>query len=342
MLSFSHPQILWLLLILPLIGFWAAISHRNKNKRLKTYIHPDMIGRLYNYRHSFLKIQHVLLLLSLLMIILAAGGLRVGSGLRELKREGMDVIVALDVSASMDADDISPSRLERSKYEILRLIRQLQGDRIGLVAFAGVAYLQSPITSDYRTTMMMLELMDTDLLPVQGTAFADALQTALDAFPDENQKYKAVIMISDGEDHEQEINKIVARAVEENVLIYTLGVGTNKGSTIPVYNDKGELIDYRRDSDGSVIHSSLQENTLREIAAATGGRYYRVGSVREPILQIYEHILHGDRQEYQTHEFAEYRELYVIFAAAGLLLLLLSVLLPEGIPKKDNKQMADQ
>lgn len=332
MLSFSHPHILWFLLLLPLIWTLSVIVAQRKRKRLINHIHPDMIGRLYEEgTRPLLGIKHFFLMAALLMLIFAAGGLRVGSGLKELKREGMDVVVALDLSSSMDADDISPSRLDRSKYEVLRLIRQLQGDRIGLVAFAGVSYLQCPITSDYRTAAMMLELMDTKLLPVQGTAFADAIHTAIDAFPDENQKYKALILISDGEDHEQSIDAALARAVEEHVPIYTLGVGTNVGSRIPVYNSEGKMIDYKRDKDNRVIHTALQENTLREIAAASGGRYYRLGSVREPILSIYEHILHGDRREYQTHEFARYRELYLIFAALALLFLLLAVFIPENI-----------
>lgn len=330
MLSFSHPNMLLFLLLLPLAFILTVYVARKKRQRLERYIRPEMIGRLYEEgTRPLLGVKHLFIILSLLMLILAAGGLRIGSGLKELKREGMDVVVALDLSSSMDANDISPSRLERSKYEVLRLIRHLQGDRIGLVAFAGVAYLQCPITSDYRTAAMMLEMMDTKLLPVQGTAFADAITTALDAFPDENKEHKAIILISDGEDHEQSIEKAVSRASEENVLIYTLGVGTNMGSRIPVYNTEGKLIDYKRDKEDHVIHTSLQENTLRRIASATGARYYRLGSVKEPILSIYEHILHGDRKEYQTHEFARYRELYLIFASLALLFLLLSLILPE-------------
>ena len=267
-------------------------------------------------------------------MIRALSGLRVGFGLKELKQEGMDVIVALDLSNSMSAKDISPSRLERSKYEVQRLISLLKGDRIGLVAFAGVSYLQCPITSDYTTASMMLDMMDLTLLPVQGTAFSDAIQTALQAFPKENQQYKAIILISDGEDHEQDISEAAQRAADEHVVIYTLGVGTLKGSTIPVYNKEGKLLDYMRDSQDKVITTVLQENTLKEIANATKGRYYRLGAVKNPIEAIYDHILHGDRQEYQTHEFARYTELYLIFASLALVLLLMSVILPEQKRKR--------
>ncbi|MDX9778088.1 MAG: VWA domain-containing protein, partial [bacterium] len=330
---------LWFLLLLPLLALCAFIAAKKNRARIEMHFHPKMLERLYDSaRNSLLRLKHILMLLALALMILSAGGLRVGSGLKELKQEGMDVIVALDLSASMDAEDISPSRLERSKYEILRLINNLKGDRIGLVAFAGVSYLQCPITSDYRTASMMLDLMDTRLLPVQGTAFADAIHTAIDAFPNENQKYKAIILISDGEDHEQEIETVLKRAAEEKVLIYTLGVGTLKGSPIPVYDKTGGLLDYKRDGEGKVITTLLQENTLRQIAEAAGGRYYRLGAVREPILSIYEHILHGDRQEYQTHEFARYRELYLIFAAAALLSLLLALLLPETLQKKNKTE----
>ncbi len=338
MLSFLHPEILWFLLLIPILFVLDILISKNKKQSIQKNIHPEMIPRLYPEDMKSMKsIKKILLFTALSMIILSLSGLRVGSGLKELKQEGMDVIVAIDLSTSMSAEDISPSRLERSKYEVQRLITMLKGDRIGLIAFAGVSYLQCPITSDYRTASMMLEMMDVDLLPVQGTAFADAINTALNAFPDENQKYKAIILISDGEDHEQEIEKAVQRAIEENVVIYTLGVGTLKGSTIPVYDNNGNIVDYMRDADDRVITSVLQENTMKEISSMTNGRYYRLGAVRNPIEAIYEHILHGDRQEYQTHEFARYRELYLVFAGLALVLLIVAVLLPEQKKIRNSK-----
>ena len=330
MLSFSNPHMLWFLLVIPLLWALDLIFSGRRKKELEKHLHSDMIPRLYpeGYR-SLKKLKKNLFLTALLLSVLAVSGLRVGSGLKELKQEGMDVIVAMDLSTSMTAQDISPSRLERSKYEVKRLITLLKGDRIGLLAFAGVSHLQCPITSDYRTASMMLDMMDENLLPVQGTAFSDAINTALDAFPDDNQEYKAIILISDGEDHEQEIQQAVKRALEENVVIYTLGVGTLKGSTIPVFDKNGNMVDYLRDANDRVITSVLQENTLRELANGTNGRYYRLGATRNPIEAIYEHILHGDRQEYQTHEFARYRELYLIFAGLAMLLLVLITIMPE-------------
>lgn len=337
MLSFSHPHILWLLILIPIFLAFERFIGKRKKQKLEQYIAPKMISRLYpKNERSLRSLKSTLFLVAIAFMILALSGLRVGSGLKELKQEGMDVIVALDLSNSMSAKDISPSRLERSKYEIKRLISLLKGDRIGLIAFAGVSYLQCPITSDYSTASMMLDMMDVDLLPVQGTAFSDAINTALNAFPKENQQYKAIILISDGEDHEQDIEQATKRAADEHVVIYTLGVGTLKGSTIPVYNKDGKLLDYMRDSQDKVITTSLQENTLKQIASGTNGRYYRLGAVKNPIEAIYDHILHGDRQEYQTHEFANYTELYLIFVSLALLLMLLSVLLPETLKKLKN------
>lgn len=338
MLSFSHPYMLWFLLLIPAMWGLDIYFSRKRKKLLEKHLHNDMIPRLYPDGYKSLKtLKKVLMLFAILLVVLSVSGLRIGSGLKELKQEGMDVIVAMDLSASMSAQDISPSRLERSKYEVKRLISLLKGDRIGLVAFAGVSHLQCPITSDYRTASMMLEMMDKDLLPVQGTAFADAINTSLKAFPEDNQKFKAIILISDGEDHEQEIQNAIQSALEENVVIYTLGVGTLKGSTIPVYDKNGNMVDYMRDGSDRVITSVLQENTLRELASSTNGRYYRLGATRNPIEAIYEHILHGDRQEYQTHEFARYRELYLVFALLALIILLVIVLLPES--KKVRKKV---
>ena len=334
MLSFSHPFILYFLLLIPLLWLLDRFVSKKRKKEIEKHINSAMVPRLYpENQRSLLGIKKFLFLLAILFIILALSGLRIGSGLKELKQEGMDVIVALDLSNSMSARDIEPSRLERSQYEVKRLISLLKGDRIGLIAFAGISYLQCPITSDYRTANMMLEMMDSDLLPIQGTAFSDAINMALNAFPEENQQYKAIILISDGEDHEQDIEKAAQRAAEEHVVIYTLGVGTLKGSTIPIYDEQGKLIDYMRDGNDRVITTVLQENTLKEIATLTNGRYYRLGAVRNPIESIYDHILHGDRQEYQTHEFARYRELYLVFASIALMLLMLAVLLPESRKK---------
>ena len=339
MLSFSHTSMLWFLFAIPLLWALDLYFSRKRKKELEKHLHPDMIPRLYPEGQRSLKgFKKIMLLITLALVVLSVSGLRVGSGLKELKQEGMDVIVAMDLSTSMSAQDISPSRLERSKYEVKRLITLLKGDRIGLVAFAGVSHLQCPITSDYRTASMMLEMMDKDLLPVQGTAFADAINTSLKAFPDDNQKYKAIILISDGEDHEQDIQSAIQKAKEENVVIYTLGVGTLKGSTIPVFDKNGNMIDYLRDGNDRVITSVLQENTLRELAEGTNGRYYRLGATRNPIAAIYEHILHGDRQEYQTHEFARYRELYLVFTGLALLLLMVAVLLPDSRKLRNYKK----
>ena len=335
MLSFSHPHLLFLLLLIPLLWILDGYMSKRKMQLLEKSININMIKRLYpKNERSLRKLKSSFLLIAIAFMILALSGLRVGSGLKELKQEGLDVFVAFDLSNSMSAMVISPSRLERSKYEVQRLISLLKGDRIGLVAFAGVSYLQCPITSDYTTASMMLDMMDLTLLPVQGTAFSDAIQTALQAFPKENQQYKAIILISDGEDHEQDISEAAKRAAEENVVIYTLGVGTLKGSTIPVYNKEGKLLDYMRDGQDKVITTVLQENTLKEIANATKCRYYRLGAVKNPIEAIYDHILHGDRQEYQTHEFARYTELYLIFAFFALVFLLMSVMLPEQKRKR--------
>jgi Ca-activated chloride channel family protein len=332
MLSFSDPQYLWFLFIIPLLVLLEYYIARKKRSDMERSIHPATLSRLYpEDRRSLSGLKKVFLLLAVLMLILTSGGLRLGAGLKELRREGMDVIVALDLSLSMDAADISPSRLERSKYEVKRLISQLQGDRIGLVGFAGVAHLQCPITSDYRSASMLLEMMDTGLLPVQGTAFSEAIYTAVNAFPDEDQAHRAIILISDGEDHEQQIESAAQKAAEMGIVIYTLGVGTIKGAPIPVYDRQGNIEDYLRDSAGRVVTTTLQEHTLRQIAQITDGRYYRVGADRNPIESIYEHILHGERREYQTHEFARYTELYLIFAIFALIFLMLAVLLPESI-----------
>jgi len=337
MLGFSHPWLLWLIAVIPVLLFFVRRAEKKKLKKLHESVHPQTLQRLFpENEKSCYKLKQILFILALGFMILASAGLRVGSGLKELKQEGLDVIAAVDLSTSMTATDIAPSRLDRAKYEVKRLISMLRGDRIGLVGFAGVSHLQCPVTSDYRTASMMLELMDKNLIPVQGTAFADALSTAINAFPDKESSYRAIILISDGEDHEQDIDKVIEEARNKKILIYTLGIGTISGSPIPIYNSHGDLTDYKRDNSGSVINSKLQEQVLRRIANSTGGKYYRLGAVRNPIESIYNEILHGDKNEYQTHEFARYTEMYLIFAWIAFILLMAAFFWPETRKSKTS------
>lgn len=331
MLGFSHPWILSLLLLIPLMMILRRRKEKKQAQKLSEYINESALKRMFpEGERSNYRLKQIFFMIAFLSLILASAGLRVGSGLKELKQEGMDVIVALDLSSSMTAQDMTPSRLDRSRYEIKRLISMLTGDRIGLVGFAGVSYLQCPLTSDYRTAGMMLEMMDETLLPIQGTAFSEAIAISMNAFPDDVQAHKAIVIVSDGEDHEQEIDEAVQKARNAGIIIYTLGVGTMKGAPIPIMDKNGKISDYKRDEDGHVITTVLQENVLRNIARSTGGKYFQVGVDRNPIEAIYDDILHGDRKEYQTHEFARYQELYLIFAWIGFLFLLLAVLWPES------------
>lgn len=335
MIEFAYPEILWLLFIVPILAIFRILKNKQMMKIINSHINDNMFKRLRGKNNYSLKRFHFWIeLLVIILLIIGASGLRIGTDIEELKREGVDIIVALDLSNSMTATDISPSRLERSKFELKKFIGNLRGDRIGLIGFAGVVHLQCPLTLDHRAASMLLNIMDEKLLPVQGTAIADAINIATRSFPEDSKRDKALIIISDGEDHEQEINKSIENAKEKEVIIYSLGVGTLKGAPIPIYNKNDKIIDYKRDSRNNVITTELQESTLRQIARKTNGEYLRLNETKSPLNKIYKDINTLNKEEFKTHGFTKYRELFQIFLVLVLVLLLLEYFLPNYLKKK--------
>ncbi len=339
MIEFAYPEILWLLLFIPILIIFRIFKNKKTMKLINKNINEKMYKRLIGKNNISLKKIHFLIELFIIaFLIIGASGLRIGTDIAELKREGVDIIVALDLSNSMTATDISPNRLERSKFELKKFIANLKGDRIGLIGFAGVVHLQCPLTLDHRAASMLLNIMDEKLLPIQGTAIADAINIAVRSFPDEKNRDKALIIISDGEDHEHDINDAIENAKEKGVVIYSLGVGTLKGGQIPIYNKQDKIVDYKRDNSNHVITTELQENTLRQIAKRTNGKYFRLSSTKSPLNKIYKDINNLEKEEYKTHGFTKYKELFQIFLVLAMILLLLEYFLPNYIYKNNKNK----
>jgi len=335
MIEFAHPEILWLLFIVPILVIFRMIKNKKMMRIINRHIDNNMFKRLRGENNYSLKRIHFLIeIFAIILLIIGASGLRIGTNIEELKREGVDIIVALDLSNSMAAMDISPSRLERSKFELKRFIGNLKGDRIGLIGFAGVAHLQCPLTLDHRAASMLLNIMDEKLLPVQGTAIADAINIAVKSFSEDTKRDKALIIISDGEDHEQNINEAIENAKGKGVIIYSLGVGTLKGGPIPIYNKNDKIIDYKRDDRNEVITTELQESTLKQIARKTNGEYLRLNETKSPLNKIYKDINTLNKEEFKTHGFTKYKELFQVFLTLALILLLLEYFLPYYVRKK--------
>ncbi|MFZ0473358.1 MAG: VWA domain-containing protein, partial [Bacteroidales bacterium] len=267
-----------------------------------------------------------------------------GSRLEQVKREGVEVIIALDVSNSMLAADITPSRLERARQAIAQLVDQLRDDRIGLILFAGDAYTQIPVTNDYLSAKMFLESAGPDAVSKQGTAIGAAIDLGMRSFSQESERSKALIIITDGENHEDDAITAAKAAAEKGVVIHTIGIGSPDGSPIPLKT--GNRTDYLKDRDGNTVISKLDEKGLQEIASLTGGRYVRANNTSIGLNEIYNDIGRMKKSETDTVMYTEYNDQFLVPAVIMFILLTIDVLLMDrknhllrrlGIIEKDVK-----
>jgi Ca-activated chloride channel family protein len=268
------------------------------------------------------------------LLIIAAAGPKIGTEVREVKRQGVDLLIGLDLSASMNAEDVKPSRLEKAKYEISRLIDRLKGDRVGLVVFTGEAYLQAPMTLDYSALRLFLNIAETDQMPSSTTDFSAAMETADEAFDsiDDGEKGKAakvLMIISDGENHGDSYDQALAKLREQNISVYTLGIGTESGGAIPLYDDSGSLVGYKRNKQGKVVNSRLESQVLRSIAEEGGGKYYEIRSGGSGIDGFLGRLDELQQGEFASQEYADFKNQYQWLAGIGLLFLLLGMVFPE-------------
>ncbi len=265
------------------------------------------------------------LIFGLVFLILGLANPKIGTKLETVKREGVDIVFAVDVSKSMLAEDIAPNRLEKAKRLVSEIINQLASDRIGIIAYAGQAYPQLPITTDYGAAKMFLQSMNTDMLSSQGTAINEAIELAATYFNDEAQTNRVLFIISDGEDHSGSATlDAVDLAVEEGIQIYTIGVGTSKGGPIPLKRN-GITESYKKDTEGEVVITRLNEEILEDIADDGAGEYIDGANTDEAVSMIKEELFQMDKIEFEAKQFAEYKDQFQWFLAAGLLLLFLDV-----------------
>ncbi len=328
-LRFRYPIFLnglWGIILL--IVFFVLI-YRHKQMLLQRFGHLEIIKRIMpGFNRKRLIWKSVFFILSYAFFVIALADPQIGTKLEEVKREGVDIIIALDVSNSMLAEDIKPNRLEKAKHEIANFISILRGDRIGLVAFAGMAHLVCPLTLDYGAAKLFLQMMDTDLIPVQGTALSDAIKTALKAFNQKERKHKVLILITDGEDHEGDPVKVAEEAAKEGIVIYTIGIGSPQGVPIPVYDQFGNSLGFKKDRNGNVVTTKLDIKTLQKVAFITNGKYYIATSGQSELKKIYEEINKMEKKELSARKFSQYEDRFQIFVALGLFFLLLEFFLP--------------
>ncbi|MCX6295818.1 MAG: VWA domain-containing protein [Bacteroidetes bacterium] len=273
-------------------------------------------------------LKSVLYILAFIFLIIGLINPQVGTKLEEVKRKGADLMICLDVSNSMKAEDLQPNRLEKSKQALSKLIDKLEGDRIGIIVFGGEAYVQLPITTDYSAAKLFLESISTDLIPTQGTDIGKAIHMAMTSFGKDEGKNKAIVIITDGEDHEEDAVNAAEEAVEKGITIHTIGMGSAEGAPIPVY--KGTVREgFRKDKEGNTIVTKLNEQMLQEIAKAGNGIYVRASNSDTGLNNIMDALEKLEKKQFDSKMYSDYEDRFQWFIAIAFLLLLIETLLTE-------------
>lgn len=329
MIKFAHNEYIILLISLVVFAilFWLYRSWLKKAKSRfgdKAVI-ANLMPEVSTSKPVF---KFVLVLLATLFMIIGIIDPQIGSKLENVKREGIDLYLVLDVSNSMLAEDIKPNRLERSKLAISTLVDKLQGDRVGIIIFAGNAYKQLPLTTDYSAAKLFLSAVDTKIVPTQGTAIGEAIEMATLSFG-ESEHNKAIIVITDGENHEDDAIEAAKSANELGINVFTIGMGLPEGAPIPIYNKYGTQTGFKKDKKNSTVITKLNEDMLRQIAAAGGGAYARANNASTGLKRIFEDINEIDKKEIETRQFTDYEDRFQIFLAITILLLIFELLVAD-------------
>ncbi len=330
MFRFASIETLFALLLVPALAafFWGALKARRQ--ALARFGDLELVRKLSaTVSRRGRTAKSVLLLVAVAFLVLALARPQFGTRVETVRSQGQDVMVALDVSLSMLAEDVSPNRLERARLEIMRILLRLDGDRIGLVAFAGNAFVQAPLTVDYGAAAMFLNAMEPDLIPLQGTDLGEALTVALDAFEESTHDHRVLLIVTDGEDHEGEVDSALERAVQEGVQIHTVGIGSLEGVPIPEVDLAGVRRGFKRDAEGAVVTTRLDEATLQRISRATGGRYFPATGPGANLDPLIDEITGGDGRELEAREVTQFEEQFQIFLGVALLLLFAEGLVPD-------------
>lgn len=329
MFKFANPEYLMALWIIPVLIVLFILFNRNRKRLLERFadksLHKSII---YSFSGVKSKIKFTLILIALSLLIIAYANPQVGTKMQEVKQTGIDVYILLDVSRSMQAEDIKPNRLEKAKYQISNLIQKLRGDRIGLIIFSGEAYIQFPLTTDYSAANLFLSAVDFNSVPQPGTAIASAINMAVQSF-DSAATDKAIIIITDGEDHEGDIDKAVENATDKDIKIYTIGLGSPEGVPIPVYDNRGNEVGYKQDNTGQTILTKLNESILIKIANDGNGKYYRGNNYEDYLDKIYSDLSKLEQAEYGVKKVTDYEDRFYYFLVPAILLLLFEIFITD-------------
>jgi len=318
--QFEEKIWFWALLIIPVIVVFFVLLQIWKHHAQGKFGNRNLLNRLSPNRSLFKSILKLIIWsLAIACLVIALVNPKVGTTLETVKREGVDIVFAVDVSKSMLAEDIAPSRLDKSKQLVTQIVNNLASDRIGIIAYAGTAFPQLPIK-------MFLQNMNTDMLSSQGTAINEAIKLAKTYYNDEEQTNRVLIIISDGEDHSNEAARVAEEASEEGIQIFTIGVGTARGGQIPIKRN-GIVLNYKKDKQGERVITKLNEGTLKRIAEEANGVYINGGNTNQVIEEISDILLKMDKKEFEAKQFADFKDQFQWFLGLAIFLLLLDVFL---------------
>lgn len=329
MLRFENILFLWLLALVPVITLLFVILMSLKKRRLEKLgefklvlaMMPDVsVGRQI--------LKFTLYATALFFIIIGLANLQTGSKMQEVKRKGADIMICLDVSNSMLAEDLKPNRLERAKLALEKMVDKLEGDRIGMIVFAGEAYVQLPITTDYSAAKLFLASIAPNMIPTQGTEIGAAIEKAMESFGKDEGKNKSIVIITDGENHDEEALKMAEEAAKNDISIHTIGIGSDAGVPIPVYVN-GVPSGYKKDRDGNTVITKLNEKLLQEIAGAGNGVFVKASNADVGLGAVLAKLDELDKKEIESKRYTDYEDQFQWFFAAALVFLLIEFMISE-------------
>lgn len=328
MFRFEHPYMLYLLLIVPLLWLGQLFWQRRRNKKLGASIDVNIQQRimpLASKAKTWLKLS--VYSLALIAFIIGIANPQLGSKTEEVKRKGVDLMIALDISNSMNAEDLSPNRLERAKRSLQELLTYLKSDRIGIVVFAGEAFVQLPITTDYSAAKLFLSNIQPDLIATQGTDIGNAITLCLKSFDFESPTSKSIIVISDGENHEEASISMAEEAASKGVVVHSIGMGSLEGAPIPIYA-RGQRVGFKQNQEGNTVVTKLNEEMLAELASVTGGIFIRATNAESGMSYIFDEVERMEKVEIGTKIYTDYEDRFQYLLLPALILLIIELIIP--------------
>lgn len=329
MINFAQAQYLLLIFLIPVFFVIQALLLRRRRRQIRKFGDERLVNQMMpSYSKSKVWVRLILFSIGFFFFVIGLSRPQIGARLKEREIKGSEIIIAIDVSNSMLAEDYSPNRLDRAKLAVSRLVDKLRDDRIGLVIFAGTSFVQLPVTTDYVSAKMFLNSIDTGSIPIQGTALGDAITTCIRSFSEQSDKSRAIILITDGENHEDNPVEAAEMAAEMGIKVFTIGVGSPEGKPIPM---NGELL---KDKNGEIVVTRLDETVLQEIAAKGNGAYVRAGNSEFGLNPILDDLKKLEEETYTSVVFEEYDEQFMYFLAIALFFFVLEMLVGDRRSKR--------